>query len=501
MQMRSTFSRFVEVPNAIFDEENDRSGVRNNIVNDIDDDHLESLYVIMASDEVDRRPALAVIVGGLPRTGTTSMTKALEILLKGPVFDGGAASYLDDADMQRRMLELARHCPMKTLVDRTFVQYRLAELTEGCVASSDQPGCYFLEELLHLYPEAKVICTVRDRESWWASYSALWQSIHDLSPWSWLSPSLRRFCIFSHEFWKRVPQAVGIPPCEPWPMVNQEGLYEAHAEYVRRVVPPHQLFLFNVRDGWEPLCKILNVDIPIEPFPHMFPRSWLKNGNIALIAQLKRRLAILVVKFAPFATRVRQGYVPNQTEKDLGLHLENALKGVLLPDRWPKSAVDVAVTVLEGEDDQEEGDRFAGLGLLNLLAAAINVAMAALADAKIDCLDLLAAGVGAVVPGPNSKSLRVLDPAALEHDEIQASCVVGYLSSRDEIVEVWSSGSISTQDANASVGFDDLVDAAVAAARGAQTVLKEALLESVTRNRNALKNATQGELNDVEMET
>ncbi|KIW33897.1 uncharacterized protein PV07_00712 [Cladophialophora immunda] len=248
----------------------------------------------MANVDDEQNPTLRVIVGGLPRTGTTSMTKALQILLNGPVFDGGSASYTGDANTQRRMLELAQHCPMRTLVDRAFVQYRLAELTQGCVASSDQPGCYFLEELLQLYPEAKVICTVRERDSWWASYSALWQGIQDLYPWSWLSPSLRRFCIFSYEFWKRVPQAVGIPQCEPWPLLNQEKLYEAHAEYVQRVVPPDQLYFFNVRDGWEPLCKILNVPVPNEPFPHAFPRSWLQEGKIALIAGLKRRFAVLM---------------------------------------------------------------------------------------------------------------------------------------------------------------------------------------------------------------
>jgi hypothetical protein len=194
------------------------------------------------------------------------------------------------------MLELAWHCPTKTLVDRTFVLYRLAQLTEGCVASSDQPGCYFVEELLQLYPDAKVIVTVRDKESWWASYSALWQSIHDLYAWSWPSPQLRRFCLFSFEFWKRVPQAVGIPPCEAWPMSNQEGLYDAQAAYVRRVVPPDQLFYFDVKSGWKPLCEILDVPVPVpdEPFPHIFPRSWLDKGTTELLARLRRRFVVLL---------------------------------------------------------------------------------------------------------------------------------------------------------------------------------------------------------------
>jgi hypothetical protein len=40
-----------------------------------------------------------------------------------------------------------------------------------------------------------------------------------------------------------------------------------HEEYIRRVVPSNRLFFFNVKDGWEPLCKILNCPVPDEPFP------------------------------------------------------------------------------------------------------------------------------------------------------------------------------------------------------------------------------------------
>lgn len=44
-------------------------------------------------------------------------------------------------------------------------------------------------------------------------------------------------------------------------------LLDLHEAYVRRVVPPEKLFFFNVKDGWEPLCKILNCPVPDEPFP------------------------------------------------------------------------------------------------------------------------------------------------------------------------------------------------------------------------------------------
>ena len=86
-----------------------------------------------------------------------------------------------------------------------------------------------------------------------------------------------------------------MPQCEAWPMSNQKGLYEAHAEYVRRVVPEKQLFYFDVKTGWGPLCQILEVALPQEEFPHIFPRSWLIQGKAKSLALLKMRLAVLVI--------------------------------------------------------------------------------------------------------------------------------------------------------------------------------------------------------------
>ncbi|KAK6384987.1 3'-5'-exoribonuclease [Exophiala oligosperma] len=226
--------------------------------------------------------------------------------------------------------------------------------------------------------------------------------------------------------------------------------------------------------------------------PKPLPRTASFSPNLQLNAS---------VKFAPFATRNRQGYIRDSTEKDLGLHLQNALKGVVIPDRWPKSSLDIAVTVLEGEDDQETGDRISGLGLFNMLAGCINVAMAALADARVDCLDLLAAGVGSVVvSGADEKPVKVLDPAAVEHTKVLSSCLVGYLPTRDEIVELWCSDSGLAQAKGVpGSGFDEMVDGAVAAARGAQAVLKEVLMEAMMQSQIATKKLTGQSAKEVEM--
>jgi exosome complex component MTR3 len=188
------------------------------------------------------------------------------------------------------------------------------------------------------------------------------------------------------------------------------------------------------------------------------------------------------VKFAPFATNLRRGYLRDASERDLGTHLETAIKGVIIPDRWPKSAIEVVVTVLEGDEDSwnllELG--IDGVGMMNVLAGCITVASAALADARIDCLDLLAGGVAAAVSNGKANSSRLLDPCPVEHVEILSACVVGYLPSRDEITEIWVRGDLA-QTGGSGSGFEELVESAVSAARGAQLVQQEAVKESAER--------------------
>lgn len=192
------------------------------------------------------------------------------------------------------------------------------------------------------------------------------------------------------------------------------------------------------------------------------------------------------VKFAPFAANLRRGYLRDASERDLGTHLETAIKGVIIPDRWPKSAIEVVVTVLEADENtrnlpgKEQHGGIEGVEMMNVLAGCITVAAAALADARIDCLDLLAGGVSAVVSNGQAKSSRLLDPCPIEHVEVLSACVVGYLPSRNEVTEIWVRGDLAQKDRGAT-GFEELVESAVSAARGAQLVQQEAVKESVER--------------------
>jgi len=45
--------------------------------------------------------------------------------------------------------------------------------------------------------------------------------------------------------------------------------YRRRSEQVRAAIPPDRLLVFNVADGWEPLCRFLDAPVPATPFPRV----------------------------------------------------------------------------------------------------------------------------------------------------------------------------------------------------------------------------------------
>ncbi|GIZ41429.1 hypothetical protein CKM354_000473300 [Cercospora kikuchii] len=220
--------------------------------------------------------------------------------------------------------------------------------------------------------------------------------------------------------------------------------------------------------------------------PRPLPRTAAFSPNLLLTTH---------IKFAPFATRVRRGYIRDASERDLAQHLETALRGVVIGERWPKAGCEVVVTILEGEEDgfpeiggEGRSGKGTGWGLMSVLAGCITVASAALCDAGIDCVDLVSGGVAALVERKSASDANetefVLDPAPPEED-IRAACVVGYMHSRDEISEMWMKG-------DAGVESENLIDSAVKAALLTRTVLAEAVKESAELKLKKLPEAANG---------
>ncbi|KAJ6262025.1 hypothetical protein Dda_2827 [Drechslerella dactyloides] len=234
------------------------------------------------------------------------------------------------------------------------------------------------------------------------------------------------------------------------------------------------------------------------------PRPLPRSASTPFAAQ-----AILTteVKFAPFASTVRRGYIRDSSERDLGSRLYQALVGAIRRDLYPKSRIEVVVTILDSEDEgddvntvciDEDGravePRFWDVGRAEralgvVLAGCITAASAALADAGIEMFDLVSGGVASVFADEDdakgkgkagvAQKRYIRDPAVAPPDGNTplATCVLGYMAARDEISELWISGKLSTKGGTADM--DELVDEAIAAAKSSRGVLNEAAKERV----------------------
>ncbi|KAI1332342.1 exoribonuclease [Xylariaceae sp. FL0255] len=204
--------------------------------------------------------------------------------------------------------------------------------------------------------------------------------------------------------------------------------------------------------------------------PRALPRSAPFSPHIILTTH---------VKYAPFATKQRKGYLRDSSERDLGVHLETALRGAIIADRWPKSGVDIIVTIIEGDQDRHapENQSNDGWDTMNVLSGCITVASAAIADAGIDCVDIVTGGVAALVAmNEKSRPSIVLDPAVADYHKIYAACCIAYLPTRDEVTNMWFKGHLPGTD---DMLYGELVERCLVACRNANQVVVTALEETI----------------------
>jgi hypothetical protein len=192
---------------------------------------------------------LQVIGAGLGRTGTLSLKLALEQLGFGPCYHMVEVW----ADLERLGDWLAA-VEGRPDWERIFAGYR---------ATVDYPGCHFWRELSRAYPEAKVVLSVRDPGEWFESTQATIfapQSLQLVAA----SPSLKNF------MWKTVYDDFGSDIDDRDHMV---AAFERHCDEVRRVIPASRLLVFEVSQGWKPLCEFLGVPVPHTAFPRRNSRE------------------------------------------------------------------------------------------------------------------------------------------------------------------------------------------------------------------------------------
>ncbi|MCO5229639.1 MAG: hypothetical protein M9958_00645 [Chitinophagales bacterium] len=202
---------------------------------------------------------MKVIGAGFGRTGTKSLQEALEIL-------GYNKSY--------HMVTLFTN-PDDIKYWEDAAQERVVDwdsLFNGYEAVVDFPGSLFYKELLKKYPESKIILTVRDAEKW---YESTYSTIYSFSPDLIKKIQLALTAIFSKRA-RNLLRVVKLNNLTIWKNLFKERfkdrdfaieIFNSHTEDTIKYVPAHQLLVFKVEDGWEPLCRFLDKPIPNIPFP------------------------------------------------------------------------------------------------------------------------------------------------------------------------------------------------------------------------------------------
>lgn len=143
-------------------------------------------------------------------------------------------------------------------------------------ATVDWPGCSFYEDMMREFPNAKVLLSVRDPDKWYESVS---NTIYNIRRMSTASRFTAAIFAVSGVFLPQVKRGARMVNTLIWDGTF-DGRFEErryaievfnrHNEEVIRNVPEDRLLVYEVKEGWEPLCKFLDVEVPVDkPFPHL----------------------------------------------------------------------------------------------------------------------------------------------------------------------------------------------------------------------------------------
>ena len=206
--------------------------------------------------------ALSVIGAGFGRTGTLSIKLALEQLGFGPCHH--MACVFEDPDS---------HADWQAAAEGKSADWHA--VFDGYRSAIDWPAAHYWQTLADVFPDARVLLSVRPEDLWWESFSS----------------TIRRLL----QNRTRVPNPAVRSALKMADMIITEqtfygdidskesaiSAYRRRIDDVKRTVAADRLLEFDVSDGWEPLCRFLNVPVPASEFPRGNSRSefWQKFGG------------------------------------------------------------------------------------------------------------------------------------------------------------------------------------------------------------------------------
>ena len=212
--------------------------------------------------------ALKVLGAGFGRTGTLSLKYALEELGFGPC-----------------------HHMMEVMRDRKQTEwfYRISqgdrvewgEVFDDYSSAVDWPSAAYYAELMEVFPNAKVILSVRDPDSWYKSVNdTIFNVVPNIPQWvQALFPRSKKIAILIEAIvWQ------GVFKGQFKDKDYAIDVYEKNTEAVMASVPSDRLLIHSAKEGWEPICKFLEVPLPETQYPWVNDRKSQKRRIIILRA-------------------------------------------------------------------------------------------------------------------------------------------------------------------------------------------------------------------------
>ena len=229
---------------------------------------------------------MKVICAGWGRTGTRSLKYALQTLLKKPAY------HMQNILLNKKDAKLWQNI----IFNKKAVDWNA--IYNGYGACLDFPSCNYYKELMKEYPDAKVILTIRDADSWMKSWNALNREVLNS---------------ITFKFFSKIPGTSFYiqKKIHNEAILGIRGMFKGHEsekdiknefnkwnQSVIDYVPKDRLLVYEIKDGWKPLCNFLDMPVPNIPFFH---KNKTKNmGHMSRFIGSMFTISILLIIVAIF---------------------------------------------------------------------------------------------------------------------------------------------------------------------------------------------------------
>lgn len=216
---------------------------------------------------------MKVIGAGLPRTATTTQMFALEQLGFAPCYH-----------MRNLLGDLENELPLWQAAEDGNPDWE--RIFGDAQSTVDWPSARYYAQLMDVYPDAKVLLSVRDGASWvrsmretvWGVYFGDSVLRHVSDARAVIDPLWRGFLeLMNRMNWD---EESGVLAGDTQSEDGLIAIMDRWNEGVKSTVPADRLLVWRPQEGWEPLCRFLDVDVPDEPLPHLNDTASFKEGVI-----------------------------------------------------------------------------------------------------------------------------------------------------------------------------------------------------------------------------